>query len=339
MTRLSILSKWPTATRAGFLTPWSLPWKRPRRAMAGALHITRAIAEDSIQQRAVLYDKDGDAHYDTISAFIKSVRGSDPDAALYWMAKMLYAGEDPRFIFRRMLILACEDVGMADPGRSGVVVDAARAFDYVGLPEGRYHLAHACLYLSTAPKSNSSMAFFDALGVVSRGGLRRRPGPSCAMRAATRKASATAKGTCIRTRIATTGWHSNTFRKRSRERSFTSPPSRAMKRAYGTGSHVTGKRRLKPWLRKNALTPSKCRPKRPAIRNPGATNGRSVREASTVANWRRYGTRSWKWPPSGTTTLRSIYTRALAFWRLKSAAGPGKAACGRLPMTNANSRP
>ena len=134
---------------------------------AGALRIDRAIAEDSIQQRAVLYDKDGDAHYDTISAFIKSMRGSDPDAALYWMSKMIYAGEEPRFIFRRMLILACEDVGMADPRALSVVVDAARAFDYVGLPEGRYHLAHACLYLATAPKSNSSMAFFDALGVVS----------------------------------------------------------------------------------------------------------------------------------------------------------------------------
>jgi putative ATPase len=131
------------------------------------VRIDRAIAEDSIQQRAVLYDKDGDAHYDTISAFIKSVRGSDPDAALYWMSKMLYAGEDPRFIFRRMFILACEDVGMADPMALGVVADAARAFDYVGLPEGRYHLAHACLYLSTAAKSNSSMAFFDALKVVS----------------------------------------------------------------------------------------------------------------------------------------------------------------------------
>jgi putative ATPase len=134
----------------------------------GAVRIDRTIAEDSIQQRAVLYDKDGDAHYDTISAFIKSVRGSDPDAALYWMAKMVYAGEDPRFIFRRMLILACEDVGMADPKALGVVVDAARAFDYVGLPEGRYHLAHACLYLSTAAKSNSSMAFFDALSEVTR---------------------------------------------------------------------------------------------------------------------------------------------------------------------------
>jgi len=130
------------------------------------IHITREIAEESIQQRAVLYDRDGDVHYDTISAFIKSVRGSDPDAALYWMGKMVYAGEDPRFIFRRMIILACEDVGMADPHALGVVMDAAHVFDYVGLPEGRYHLAHACLYLATAPKSNSSMAFFDALTTV-----------------------------------------------------------------------------------------------------------------------------------------------------------------------------
>ena len=133
----------------------------------GTIHLTRSIAEESIQQRAVLYDRDGDAHYDTISAFIKSLRGSDPDAALYWMAKMLYAGEDPRFIFRRMLILAGEDVGMADPAALGVVVNAARAFDYVGLPEGRFHLAEACLYLATAPKSNSSLAFFDAIKAVS----------------------------------------------------------------------------------------------------------------------------------------------------------------------------
>ncbi|MDR2592532.1 MAG: AAA family ATPase [Chitinispirillales bacterium] len=134
----------------------------------GAIRITRAIAEDSIQQRAVLYDRDGDAHYDTISAFIKSLRGSDPDAALYWMAKMIYAGEDPRFIFRRMLIFACEDVGMADPNALIVVVNAARAFDYVGMPEGRFHLSHACIYCATAPKSNSSMAFFDALNTVAQ---------------------------------------------------------------------------------------------------------------------------------------------------------------------------
>ncbi len=151
----------------GVLNALELAVETTKPGENGEIHITRAIIEDSIQRRAVLYDKDGDAHYDTISAFIKSVRGSDPDAALYWMAKMVYAGEDPRFIFRRMLILAGEDIGMADPRAIGVVVDAARAFDYVGLPEGRYHLAHACLYLATAPKSNSSMAFFDALSTVS----------------------------------------------------------------------------------------------------------------------------------------------------------------------------
>ncbi|MFC1585092.1 AAA family ATPase [Fibrobacterota bacterium] len=135
---------------------------------AGSLHISTKDAEESIQRRAVLYDRDGDAHYDTISAFIKSVRGSDPDAALYWLAKMVYAGEDPRFIFRRMLILASEDVGLADPDALRVVVSASQAYDYVGLPEGKFHLAQACLYLATAPKSNSTMAFFDALGEVEK---------------------------------------------------------------------------------------------------------------------------------------------------------------------------
>jgi putative ATPase len=152
----------------GVLNALQLAVETTKPAIDGAVRITREVAEDSIQQKAVLYDKDGDAHYDTISAFIKSVRGSDPDAALYWMAKMVYAGEDPRFIFRRMLVLACEDVGLADPHALSVVMDAARAFDYVGLPEGRYHLAHACIYLATAPKSNSSMAFFDALSTVSQ---------------------------------------------------------------------------------------------------------------------------------------------------------------------------
>ncbi len=135
---------------------------------SGIIKINREVIEDSIQKRAVLYDKDGDAHYDTISAFIKSVRGSDPDAALYWMAKMLYAGEDPRFIFRRMIILASEDVGLADPKALSVVVSAAQAFDYIGLPEGRFPMAQACLYLATAPKSNSTLAFFDALKQVSQ---------------------------------------------------------------------------------------------------------------------------------------------------------------------------
>jgi putative ATPase len=132
----------------------------------GAIRITLQVAEESIQRKAVLYDKDGDAHYDTISAFIKSVRGSDPDASLYWLAKMVEAGEDTRFIFRRMIILAAEDVGLADPDALRVVMSAAQAYDYVGLPEGQFHLSEACLYLATAPKSNSTMAFFDALESV-----------------------------------------------------------------------------------------------------------------------------------------------------------------------------
>ncbi len=132
----------------------------------GVIHIGLAVAEESIQRRAVLYDKEGDAHFDTISAFIKSVRGSDPDAALYWLARMVYAGEDPRFIFRRLLILAGEDIGMADPNAIVVVNACAQAFDRVGMPEGRYPLAHATLYLATTAKSNSVMGFFDALASV-----------------------------------------------------------------------------------------------------------------------------------------------------------------------------
>jgi len=129
----------------------------------GRVHVTLEVAQESIQRRAVRYDKGGDEHYDTISAFIKSVRGSDPDAALYWLAKMVYAGEDPRFILRRLYILAAEDVGLADP-QAVLVVDAcARAFEWVGMPEGQFHLSLATLYLATAPKSNSAGALFQAL--------------------------------------------------------------------------------------------------------------------------------------------------------------------------------
>ena len=130
--------------------------------------IDMQAAEESIQQKAVLYDKDGDYHYDIISAFIKSIRGSDPDAALYWLARMVLAGESPHFIFRRMLISACEDIGLADPHALTVVTSAAAAFDRIGLPEGRYHLTHAALYLATCPKSNSSLGFFDALKAVEK---------------------------------------------------------------------------------------------------------------------------------------------------------------------------
>src|SRR5690606_15517482 len=115
----------------------------------------------------------GDEHYDTVSAFIKSVRGSDPDAALYWMAKMLHAGEDPRFILRRMFILASEDVGMADPNALVMVSAAANAFEWVGMPEGQYFLSHACIYLATAPKSNTAGAFWKALDHMEKVG----PGP------------------------------------------------------------------------------------------------------------------------------------------------------------------
>jgi len=127
------------------------------------IEVSMAAAEESIQRKVVLYDKEGDYHFDTISAFIKSIRGSDPDAALYWMALMIRAGEDPRFIFRRMLISACEDVGLAAPEALGIVESCAASFDRVGLPEGQYHLTHAALYLATCPKSNSSLGYFDAL--------------------------------------------------------------------------------------------------------------------------------------------------------------------------------
>ncbi len=127
------------------------------------IEISLDAAEQSIQRKAVLYDKDGDYHFDTISAFIKSLRGSDPDAALYWMARMVRAGEDPDYMFRRMLILASEDVGLADPQALGVVVAAHEAFRRVGLPEGQFFLSQAALYLATAPKSNSTLGYFDAL--------------------------------------------------------------------------------------------------------------------------------------------------------------------------------
>jgi putative ATPase len=121
----------------------------------GAIHLTLAVAEESIQKKQVNYDADGDAHFDTASAFIKSMRGSDADAALYWMAKMIYAGEDPRFIARRIVICAAEDVGNADP-QSLVLANAAlQAAEFTGLPEARIILAQAAVYVACAPKSNA----------------------------------------------------------------------------------------------------------------------------------------------------------------------------------------
>lgn len=120
------------------------------------------IAEDSIQKKALLYDKSGDQHYDCISAFIKSMRGSDPDAAVYWLAKMLAAGEDPRFIARRIVIAASEDVGNADPGALNVAISALEAVEFVGMPEARIPLAQAAIYVATAPKSNASYVAIES---------------------------------------------------------------------------------------------------------------------------------------------------------------------------------
>lgn len=120
------------------------------------IHFTIKVAEESIQKKAVVYDKDEDGHYDTISAFIKSMRGSDPDAALYWLAKMIYAGEDPRFIARRIIICASEDVGNADPQALVVAAAALQSVEFVGMPEARIPLAQAAVYVACAPKSNAA---------------------------------------------------------------------------------------------------------------------------------------------------------------------------------------
>ena len=128
----------------------------------GRIHVTLPVAEQSIQKKAVVYDGDGDAHYDTISAFIKSMRGSDPDAALYWLAKMIHAGEDPRFIARRIVICAAEDVGLADPMALVLACSALQAAEFVGWPEAQIPLAEATIYLATANKSNSAVAAIAA---------------------------------------------------------------------------------------------------------------------------------------------------------------------------------
>jgi len=131
-------------------------------AADGVIRIDLPVAEESIQKKVIVYDKKGDQHYDTISAFIKSMRGSDPDAAIYYLAKMIYAGEDPRFIARRIVICASEDVGNADPMALVVATSALRAVEFVGMPEGRIPLAQAVTYVALAPKSNASYMAIEA---------------------------------------------------------------------------------------------------------------------------------------------------------------------------------
>ena len=136
----------------------------------GKVHITMSVIEDCVQRKVVRFDKNGDSHYDTISAFIKSMRGSDPDAALYYLARMIYAGEDPKFIARRIMICASEDVGNADPWALQVAVAASLTVERVVLPEGQYALAQAASYVATAPKSNACCGYFEALDEVRRSG-------------------------------------------------------------------------------------------------------------------------------------------------------------------------
>lgn len=134
----------------------------PPDPQTARIALTLAAAEESIQRKSVVYDGDGDQHYDTISAFIKSMRGGDPDAAVYWLAKMLYAGEDIRFIARRIVICASEDVGMADPTALSVAIAAQQAVEFIGMPEARIPLAHAAIHVATAPKSNRTYMAIDA---------------------------------------------------------------------------------------------------------------------------------------------------------------------------------
>jgi putative ATPase len=130
--------------------------------LAGRREIAVADAEEALQHKALLYDKDGEQHYDVVSAFIKSLRGSDPDAAVYYMVRMLEGGEDPRFVLRRMVIFAAEDVGNADPRALGVAVDALQAVELVGLPEGVLPMTQAAMYLALAPKSNTALTAYAA---------------------------------------------------------------------------------------------------------------------------------------------------------------------------------
>ncbi|MBQ9990731.1 MAG: replication-associated recombination protein A [Lachnospiraceae bacterium] len=142
----------------------------------GKIQLTLEVASECIQKRIVKYDKGGDNHYDTISAFIKSMRGSDPDAALYYLARMLYAGESVTFISRRIMICASEDVGNADPQALQVAVAAAQAVERVGMPEAQIILAQAVTYVATAPKSNSALGIFDAMNEVKKSGNLKIPG-------------------------------------------------------------------------------------------------------------------------------------------------------------------
>lgn len=158
------------------LTALEIALKSTPANVEGTVHLTLDIIQECVQRRQVSYDKTEDGHYDTISAFIKSIRGSDPDAAIYWLGKMLVAGEDPRFIARRLVISASEDIGNADPRGISVAVAAMQACEFVGMPECAINLAQATTYLASAPKSNAScMAVQEAMADIERGAVQPVP--------------------------------------------------------------------------------------------------------------------------------------------------------------------
>ncbi len=158
------------------LTALEIAMRSTPTATDGKIHLTLEIIQECVQKRQVRYDKKEDGHYDTISAFIKSIRGSDPDAAIYWLGKMLVAGEDPRFIARRLVISASEDIGNADPRGLTVAVAAMQACEFVGMPECAINLAQATTYLSTAPKSNASyLAVKTAMADIESGAVQPVP--------------------------------------------------------------------------------------------------------------------------------------------------------------------
>ena len=227
-------------------------------AADGSIHVDLATAQDSIQRRAVLYDKEGDAHYDTISAFIKSVRGSDPDAALYWLAKMVYAGEDPRFIIRRLLILSGEDIGLADPMGIVVAASAAQAFDYMGMPEGIYPIVTATLYLATAPKATRQAT---TTAPAPRSNV--RVPAMCLtiyeMPAATKR-WATAKATSTRTKTRPTMCRKTTCPRTLPAWCSTRRPMWAMNMSSPSGWSVGVPPNDKPWASKHASGLNSARP-------------------------------------------------------------------------------
>ena len=173
----------------------------PRETVGQNGAVTLRVAEDALQRSAILYDKGGDLHYDLISAWIKSTRGSDPDASLLYLAAMLEGGEDPRFIARRMVVLASEDIGNADPRALEVAVSAAHAVEHVGLPECALNLAQAAVYLSLAPKSNASYeAIKRARAWVREHGTPEPPGLSAAPPTRAPRSSAAGSTTTTPTR-------------------------------------------------------------------------------------------------------------------------------------------